>query len=196
MKRRSCRSAPWLVMAIALPLFSQNAKATPVVFSCASLASCSGSVAFSAGQASTTGIKVRNTVGPADDLLKFFTLTFNTSTNVAKLAEIAGDGSTLTGTIQGSLVSPPTSPTGPSGVTLTVLFNSLPLDFQTFIGTTDGDGFISTFELHGNGVTNANATISPTPESASYLLMGTGMLLCALVLRSRKRSSQATAVTA
>jgi hypothetical protein len=190
MKRVSCRTVTWVVMAIALPLFSQSVKATPVVFSCATVGSCNGAVTFAAGQASTTGIKVQDITGPAPDVLKSFTLTFNTSTNAAKLAEVAGDHSTLIGTIQNAVITPGT----PSTVILTVLFTILPLDFQMFLGTTDGSGFISTLELDGTHVNNATAVISPTPEPASYLLMGTGMLLCALFLRSRKRSSQATAV--
>ena len=86
---------------------------------------------------------------------------------------------------------------GPNTVNLIVLFNSLPLDFQTFLGSNDGEGFISTFEIGTAGtVLFANASISPTPEPGSYLLMGTGMLLCGLFLRYRKGSSQATAVAA
>jgi hypothetical protein len=138
----------------------------------------------------TADITVKNDLGPTDDVNKFFHLSFNTATHVAKLEETGGpDTSTLTGIIQTSTVSP-------TSVILTIAFNSLPLDFQNFLGTPNGAGLITTVELGTGAVQFATAVISPTPEPGSYLLMGTGMLLCGLVLRYRKGNSQATAVTA
>jgi len=200
MNMRSWRSVTWVVMAMTLPLFYPSAKATgtPVTFSCSP---CTGTVSFTSG-ASTTGIPVKDVVGPTDDVNKTFLLTFDTSSSVATLTEqgtlspIHPDArAVLTGIIQHALINPPTGPGTISGVTLTVVFNSLPLDFQQFLGTTDGSGLVSTFELTGNAVTTASAVISPTPEAGSYLLMGTGMLLIGLFLRY-KGNSQATPVVA
>jgi hypothetical protein len=195
MNRRSCRSAPWLVMAIALPLFSQSAKATAqdVLFACgtgAPAVACSGTVVPVGSNASTTGVVVKNTQGP--DFLKNFTLKFNTAALTTSLKEIGGDGSLLTGVITSFNVFDP--PSGTGEVFLNVTFNLMPSEFASFLG--GGQIHPGTVDAHfrvSTGlVTNSFTDISATPEPASYLLMGTGMLLCAMVLRRIKSTRQST----
>jgi hypothetical protein len=188
-------------MAIALPLFSQSAKATPqdVLFSCgtgAPAVACSGTVVPAGSNASTAGITVTNTQGP--DFLKNFSLVFNTAALTASLTELGvgpgNDHSFLSGVITSFNVFDPN--TGIGDVFLNVTFNLMPSEFATFLG--GGQIHPGTVEAHfrvSNGVVTSSFTdISATPEPASYLLMGTGMLLCAMVLRRIKSTRQSTLV--
>jgi hypothetical protein len=183
-------------MAIALPLFSQSAKATgmPITFGCPSASGlCAGTISPQAGGNAKTngvGVTVANTFGP-DSGLKFH-LNFNTlaSTSVT-LNEIGGDSSALSGHFISKSV-------GPGFVFLNVVFTALPSEFISWLGGSgpgpfafDGSVFAS-FALSGGSVTGAFIPISPTPEPTTYLLMGTGMLLCALVLRRTKSTRQST----
>src|ERR1700730_4588240 len=75
------RFIPLIVGLFVLPFFVQSAQATTVTFHCFTLATCNGNVTdtFSGGvlqSASTTGVTVVNTAGPAGDQGTNFTLTF------------------------------------------------------------------------------------------------------------------------
>jgi PEP-CTERM motif len=202
MNRRSCRSAPWLVMAIALPLFSQSAKATAmsIVFGCPGAAgACAGTISEAGGNAKTNGlgVTVANTFGPDQGVLAIndhkFHLVFNTFANtLVTLTEFTGsDGSFLSGHYTSKTI-------GPGSVALTVVFTTLPSEFVAWLGGSGSgpfafDGSVSAFfNISGGAVTSSTVTINPTPEPATYLLMGTGMLLCALVLRRTKSTRRST----
>ena len=200
MNRRSCRSAPWVVLAIALPLFSQSAKATgmPIIFGCpGATGTCAATISPQPGGNAKTngmGITVANTFGPDQGALPIndhkFHLVFNTlATNVVTLTEFGpgSDASFLSGHFTSKTV-------GPNFVFLDVLFTTLPSEFISWLGGGPpyaGSVFAS-FTLSGGNVTGAFVPINPTPEPATYLLMGTGMLLCALVLRRIKSTRQST----
>jgi hypothetical protein len=191
------RSLPLVAVALALPLFSQSAKATPIDFTCSTSAPtltnppCTGTVTLSGGVATGSGINVQNDLGPTPpppdtpDQGNLFTLAFTSSVggNVT-LTEISGDGSTLTGTVTGSSVL-----SGPvqTDVSLIVDFATLPSDFATFLGTPAGSGAATTIDVTTSGVvTNAGVNImGATPEPASMLLYGTGIFLIGGILRRR-----------
>ena len=184
------------MLAIALPLFSQSAKATgmPITFGCPSTAGlCAGTISPEAGGNAKTngvGVTVANTFGP--DLGLKFHLNFDTlASTLVTLNEIGGDSSALSGSITSKTVVP-------GVVVLGVTFTSLPSEFVTWLGGSgsgpfDFDGSVTAvFNISGGAVTGAFIPINPTPEPTTYLLMGTGMLLCALVLRRTKSTRQST----
>jgi hypothetical protein len=201
MKRSSCRSVTWVVMAIALPLFSQSARATgmPVTFGCPGAAGlCSGTITANTitqnAKTNGLGVIVANTFGPDMGALPVndhkFHLVFNTFTStLVKLTEFGSgsDGSVLSGHYTSKTVVA-------GGVTLGVTFTALPSEFVTWLGGGPPyDGSVTAFfKVIGGNVTASLTAINPSPEPATYLLMGTGMLLCALVLRRTKSSRQST----
>src|SRR4030081_2995839 len=174
MNRRSCRSAPWLVMAIALPLFSQSAKASgmPITFGCPSPSGvCAGTISPQTGGNAKTnglGITVANTFGPDAGALPVndhkFHLVFNTlATTLVTLTEFGpgSDASFLSGHFTSKTVVP-------GLVVLDVLFTTLPSEFITWLGGGPpyaGSVFAS-FTLSGGNVTGAFVPINPTPEPA------------------------------
>jgi PEP-CTERM motif len=204
MNRLIWRNFYWVALALALPLFSQSANATPINFTCGGpgliTTACTGTVAttFSGATltaASGSGITVINDLGPIDDLASLFTLAFSTSSgNVSVTEKAGGDGSTLLGTIIGAVGI---SGGGQTLVALTVDFTSLPADFAAFLGTPTGAGAVTTIDVTASGVvTNAGVNIiGATPEPASLALMGTGIIFCARLLRRKKKNAEA-AITA
>jgi PEP-CTERM motif len=200
MNKLMWRSLSLLALALALPLFSQSAKATPIDFTCSSTAptltnpACTGTVTLSGSNATGAGINVENDLGPVDDLTALFTLAFSTSSGNVSLTEFAGDGSTLLGTIMNAAII---SGGGQTLVALTVDFTSLPADFAAFLGTPTGSGAVTTIDVTTSGaVTDAGVHIvNSTPEPASLALMGTGIVFCARLLRRKKKNTEA-AITA
>ena len=208
MNKLTWRSLSWLALALALPLFSQSAKATSIDFTCSALPAtpCNGTVSAtytgpptnqSLVSAKTSSITVFNDIGPLDDITKLFTLKFDTTAGTASLAEIGGDGSTLAGTIfsasgSKSIFFPD------STVNLLVAFTTIPADFAALLGSNVGAGAITDINIKTSGMgTDTQVNISPvsTPEPASLALMGTGILFCARLLRRKKKNTEA-AVTA
>jgi len=206
MKILTWRSLPLVAVALALPLFSQSAKATEIQFACgigAITPACNGSASTTiagdgttVASSSSAGITVENVQGPAgggveQDLGSNFTLSWSYSNpggGSATLAETGNDHSTLTGNIVSGVYNSTAHQT-----TLGVQFNSLPADFQNFLGTPTGVGGIFYIDLTTTGgVLTAEVNIGPTPEPASYFLMGTGMLLCGLLLRRHLGATAAT----
>lgn len=216
MKILAWRSLPLVAVALALPLFSQSAKATDVLFACSNglgTPNCNGSATtILAGDGVTVtasssplGITVGNTQGPNPaappsevDQGSNFLLTWSYTNPGGGTATLVEQGLTQDGsTISGQIVSGTYNSTD-QRTTLGVIFDVLPPDFQSFLGSPTGTGGITYIEVATPGfgpVTNATVDIKQTPEPASYLLMGTGMLLCAFFLR-RSWGASAAGITA
>jgi hypothetical protein len=180
------RIIPVIVGLFVLPFFAQSAHANPVDFLCGpplvSILPCAGTIGFTFSgttltAASTAGVTVSNDAGP--DLLSNFLLVFNTAGGAPNisLTEVGGDGSTLMGTI--ALVNGFTFGSSTT-VNLGVEWTSLPLDFQTFLGSPTGEGvdtnIILTVDNTAQSVDVNIQPIQPTPEPTSLLLLGTGLL--------------------
>ncbi|MHB8525012.1 MAG: PEP-CTERM sorting domain-containing protein [Candidatus Acidiferrales bacterium] len=155
-----------------LALYAPQAKATPTDFQCG--LAC-GTVTVNGGNYSSTGITVTalNFALPgfgSDETGQSFSIAFDTSAKTISITDTSDGDATLSGNI--------VSVQSASGeITLNVMF-------------TTPAGFQSAATLHfdlaggtscGTGCTNYTAfsvdvPVTPTPEPASLLLMGTGLL--------------------
>src|ERR1700682_1867017 len=168
------RFIPLIVGLFVLPFFVQSAHADTITFNCFTVATCNGTVTdtFSGGvlqSASTTGVTVVNTAGPAGDVLVDFLLTFDTTVSGTNIhLKDKGDGLIdLEGTIL--------TKNGVEGVgggydtvTLSVLWSSISTDFATFLGGPEGVGpVINLIVTSGDIAQNVTVAINQTPEPGS-----------------------------
>lgn len=172
---------------LVMPLFAQSARADNVDFDC-NASNCAGTVATSmSGDTYTNGlgITVYNDQGPYSSTVPF-NLAFDTTAGTISLTGTGSlSGEVLNGTINS--MTGPASGTTTTDLSLFATWWGLPTAVQSFLGTPTGIDSAFVIYLSSTGAASSvDVFITPTPEPGTLLLFGTGMLLCAGLLRRRK----------
>ena len=185
--------AAWIVVLVSLLLTAPGVVAqTNVDFYCTlgGSSACMGSVVQSGTNFSTSGITVFNDSGPFIATVPF-TWAFNTATGTIS---IDGTGMYSGMNLIGNILSFGVSGSGTSkGFSLVADWPTLPTGVQTQLGTSTGQDSGFVIYLTGTGAAESVDVLisaaSPTPEPASMLLVGTGLLAIGGLLRRRRTAS-------
>jgi hypothetical protein len=184
------RSSMWIVVLASVLLIAPGVFAqTNVDFFCSlgGGTACTGSVAHAGTNFSTSGISVFNDSGPFTSSVPF-TLAFNTATG---LISIDGSGMYAGINLIGKIVSFASSFGGSSAdFSLVADWPTLPAAVQKQLGTPTGmdSGFVIYLTSTGTAQ-SVDVLITPTPEPASMLLLGSGLLAIGGLLRRRRTTA-------
>jgi hypothetical protein len=188
------RSSMWIVVLVSVLLIAPGVFAqTNVDFFCSlgGSTACTGSVAQAGTNFSTSGISVFNDSGPFTSSVPF-TLAFNSATHSIS---IEGSGIYTGMNLIGNIVAFASSFGGSStDFSLVADWSTLPAAVQKQLGTSTGmdSGFViyltSTRDAQSVDVL-ITPRISPTPEPASMLLVGSGLLAIGGLLRRRRMTA-------
>lgn len=153
---------------LALAVFTPQAKADTFDFSCSGATQCSGTVTTSGSNYSSTGINLIANVfpGDSDEVGASFVLAFDTSAGTISLTDSTESGDDISGIITGFT-------TLSNSVSTTVLLN---VDWTGGGAGINGPGQGSVQFTITNGAATSVDVSATTPEPASLLLMGTGLL--------------------
>jgi len=184
------RLSMWVVVLASVLLVAPGVFAqTNVDFFCSlgGSTACTGGVAQSATNFSTSGITVFNDSGPFMSSVPF-TLAFNTATG---LISIDGTGMYTGMDLIGKIISFASSKGGSStDFSLVADWPTLPAAVQKQLGTSTGrdSGFVI-YLTSASTAQSVDVLITPTPEPASMLLVGSGLLAIGGLLRRRRTTT-------